>query len=460
MTTAAAVAVFVTLGARAQQPPPAVPPAAQQPGEITTTITGAGGAPPRLAVPQFIALTNDAETQALARTITDVLFDDLTYEREFALIPRDVYNTIPPATSVTDVPFARWRELNADALVIGTVQKVATKPGLPAGIRIEVRLFALQGSEPIPPVPFGKEYSGSAANPRLYAHTVADEIHLSQRALRGVARTKLTFNSDRDGERIGGTIETRSVKEIYIADYDGENQRRVTVGRSLNITSTWSPDSGSIAYSSYRRGQPNIFISNIYKGTLEELTKNAGQNFTPSWSPDGTRLCFASTRDGNIELYIVNRDGSNLRRITNHPAADLTPTWSPSGTQIAFTSDRTGTPQIYIVGADGLGLQKLTSEPYADRATWSPAPFNEVAYAARTGPGLDIKVISLATREVRQLTFGEGTNESPSWAPNGRHLAFTSTRSGKTQIFTVARDGKNLRQITRTGSNFTPDWSR
>ena len=61
---------------------------------------------------------------------------------------------------------------------------------------------------------------------------------------------------------------------------------------------------------------------------------------------------------------------------------------------------------------------------------------------------------------MRQITFGEGTNESPSWAPNGRHLAFTSTRSGKTQIFTVARDGKNLKQLTRTGNNFQPDWSR
>ena len=61
---------------------------------------------------------------------------------------------------------------------------------------------------------------------------------------------------------------------------------------------------------------------------------------------------------------------------------------------------------------------------------------------------------------MRQLTFGEGTNESPAFAPNGRHLAFTSTRAGKSQIFTIARDGKDLRQITRTGNNYQPDWSK
>ena len=73
-----------------------------------------------------------------------------------------------------------------------------------------------------------------------------------------------------------GTVEKRFVKEIYIADYDGENQRRVTTQMSLNINSTWSPDARSIAYASYRRAQPQIFISNIYQGTLEELTKGAG----------------------------------------------------------------------------------------------------------------------------------------------------------------------------------------
>jgi TolB protein len=66
----------------------------------------------------------------------------------------------------------------------------------------------------------------------------------------------------------------------------------------------------------------------------------------------------------------------------------------------------------------------------------------------------------MATRQVRQLTFGEGTNESPTWAANGRHLAFMSTRSGKSQIFTISRTGQNLRQITKSGNNYQPDWSK
>ena len=441
---AAATLLLVTL--QAQQPS-----TSQQPNEVSTTISSdQAGAAPRFAVPDFIAASKDAETVDAAQTIGRVLWDDLNFEREFALIPRDVLATIPPATSLVDIPFDRYREINADGIIIGTVTKTEL------GVRVEIRLFNRSRQ-----AVFSREYSGSVANKRLYAHTIADELHQQQRALRGVARTKLTFNSDRDGERMTGTVENRGVKEIYIADYDGENQRRVTTQRSLNINSTWSPDARSIAYTSYRRGAPTIFVSNIYQGTLDEPTKGAaGQAFLPAWSPDGTRIAFTSTRDGNSEIYVANRDGSNVRRVTNSAAIDSTPTWSPTGTQIAFTSDRTGTPQIYIVGADGLGLRQLTHESYADRPTWSPAPYNEIAYTARTGPGNDIKVIELASGQVRQLTFGEGTNESPSFSANGRHLAFMSTRSGKSQIFTISKDGKDLRQITRTGNNYQPDWSK
>jgi TolB protein len=447
---ASAVAIALVALPRAQQQPPAP---SQQPSDIETTIRGEAGAPPRLAVPDFIAITRDNESVQIAKTIGQVLWDDLNFEREFSFIPRDVMATVPAATSLTDVPFDRWRELNADGVIVGTVEKQ------PGGLRVQVRLYNVRSHA----VAFSKEYT--SANARLIAHTVSDEVHQSQRALEGVARTKITFSSDRDGERLTGTVLDRDVKEIYIADYDGENQRRVTVGKTLNITPRWSPDARSIAYTSYRRGEPQIFVSHIYQGTLDEVTKGpgSGQNWLPAWSPDGQRICFSSTRGGGpAQLYVINKDGTGLRRLTDDKWVNTTPTWSPSGTQIAFVSDRTGNPQIYIVNADGAGASQRisTSESYADKPSWSPPPYNEIAYTARTGPGNDIKIIDMATRQVRQITFGEGTNESPTWAPNGRHFAFMSTRLGKSQIFTIDRLGKGLKQITKTGNNQQPDWSR
>jgi TolB protein len=155
----------------------------------------------------------------------------------------------------------------------------------------------------------------------------------------------------------------------------------------------------------------------------------------------------------------MNADGSGMRRLTNHPENDVTPTWSPTGNQIAFTSNRSGNPQIWIMNADGSQPQQITRESWCDRATWSPAPFNEIAYSSRSGGGFDIKIFDFATRSVRTVTDGIGSSEQPAFSPNGRHLAFNSTRAGKEQIFVIDRDGKNLRQITRVGMNRYPNWS-
>ena len=441
---AAVIAASAALLAQQPQTP------AQKQPEIGIILTGEGGSQIRLAVPDLLALSNDRETQEAAKTISEVLWDDLNYEREYYMIPRDTYKSIPVAGSITAVPYERWRELGADGVIIGTVERAAT------GIRIQLRLYSVKAQQ----LSIGREYTGSAANPRIYAHTMSDELHDTQRQLRGVARTKLAFSSDRNKESVVATVEKRDVKEVYIADYDGANQRRITINRTLNINPNWSPDGRSIAYISYRSGLPDIMISNIYAGTLETPTKGVGQNFLPVFSPDGKRIAFWSNRDGNPEIYVMNRDGSNVTRLTNNPANESTPTWSPNGTQIAFTSDRSGTPQIYIVNDDGSGLRRITQETYADRATWSPPPYNEIAFTAKTGPGFDIKVLNIGTGETRQITFGEGSNESPAWSPNGRHLAFMSTRAGRSQIFTVDKDGRNLRQITRDGNNWTPNWSQ
>lgn len=421
----------------------------QQPSEVAVVITGDPGTPPRYAVPDFVALTPDAAEAA--KTIGQVLWDDLNFEREFYMVPRDTYGSVPAARTPEQVPFAAWRELGADGVVFGTVQRSGNE------LRIQVRLFNVRSRQSV----FAKEYTGSATNPRLYAHTISDEIHDQQRGLKGIARTKLAFVSDRNGVSLAGTVENRQVKEIYISDYDGANQRRVTVSRQLNLNPSWAPDGRALAYTTYRPN-PDVFVSFIYQGVLQNPTKGVGTNYLPVFSPDGKQIAFMSGRDGNPEIYVMNVDGSNLRRLTNHSAAESSPTWSPSGSQIAFTSDRSGRPQIYVMNSsDGSGVRRLTvNESEADRPTWSPPPFNEIAFSARTGPGYDIKVLEIATGQIRNLTFGEGSNEGPAWAPGGRHLAFTSTRAGgRTQVFTIGRDGRGLRQITREGNNQTPAWS-
>ncbi len=437
----------------AQQAPPPAGQVPQQPSEIQTRISGDGGAPPHYAIPDFIALTPNATP--IAQMLAQVLWDDLNFEREFDMIPRDVYKSVPVARSVEQVPFGAWREIGADGVFFGSVEQTGND------VRISVRLFNVRSRTQV----FGQEYTIAARSARRIAHEVADKIHQDQRGVRGVARTRLTFVSDRTRESLLGTVEKRSVKEVYVADYDGANEQRITNSRDLNLNPTWANDGRAIGYSAYRRGgAPDILLSFIYTGVLQNLTKGRFRDgsYLPSFSPDGRQIAFAATAEGSSaqDIYVMNVDGTNVRRVTTHPDSDTTPTWSPSGTQIAFTSDRTGKPQIYVMNVDGSGLRRLPiPDGEADRATWAPSPFNEIAYTARNGPGYDIKVHELSTGMTRQLTFSEGSNEGAAYSPSGRHIAFQSSRSGPIQIFTIGRDGNGLRQITRTGNNQTPDWS-
>jgi TolB protein len=452
---ALALASAAALGLQGQQPPAASPPQQQ---EVVVIMSGSGG-PPKIAIAPFVALSQDAETVAAAKTIGDVLYDDIAYEREYYMIGKDAIATAGRPASLDNVNLAPWKELNADGLIVGSVRKEAS------GVVVQVKLIQVASGR----MAFGKEYSGSVANPRRYAHTIADEIHKQQFGLTGVARSRITFSSDRDADRMKGSVASRDVQEIYYVDYDGFNTQKVTNTKTLNITPAWSPDNRTIAYTSYRPSGPSgsfgtfqdIILSFIYTG--ERKTPADGspqrQNYLPAWSPDGSKIAYTSNGDGNPEIYIMNADGSGRRRMTNHPSIDVNPTWSPTGNQIAWVSERTGTPKIYIMNVDGTGQRTLVNEE-CYRPTWSGEPFNEIAYAAKTGPGFDIKIYSFSTGESRKITDGIGTNESPVFSPNGRHIAFTSTRTGKVQVFTVARDGNNLRQITREGNNKFPNWSR
>ena len=447
-----AIAVFVVGIVTAQQP---TPPAPQQPSEIVTTITGNQGAVPHYAVPEFIAVTPNAAS--IAQMLSQVLWDDLNFERAFDMIPRDVYKSVPVARSPEQVPFASWREVGADAVFFGTVTQKGND------VIVQVRLFNVRTRESV----FGQEYTTTARNARRIVHEVADAVHKQQAGVRGVARTRLTYVSDRTRQSLLGTVEKRNAKEVWISDYDGANEIRITNSRDLNLNPTWAPDGSAIAYAALRGGSAyDILLSYITTGVLQNVTKgwnaqNGGVSL-PSISPDGKRIVFHATPEkaNAPDLFVANIDGSNRTRITTHPDSDTTPTWSPDGKEIAFTSDRTGRPQIYIMNADGTGTRRLPiTDGEADRATWSPAPYNEIAYTARNGPGYDIKIHNLKTGQTRQLTFSEGTNESPSYSPSGRHLAFSSTRAGLVQIFTIGSDGNGLRQITRSGNNQTPDWS-
>ncbi len=378
------------------------------------------------------------------KVFNQVLWDDLKFSGYFTMAGRSFY---PPTQIVRpeDVNYDQWSTLpfKVSFLSAGTLD-------ISGGVlRAELRLFDMKQRT----MSFGQRISGDPDQVRTIAHRWADVLvyRLTAGASRGIAQTKVAFSSRRG-----------AAKEIYVMDYDGNDQRAFTHNGSLNLFPTWSPDNSKLAFISFRTGKPEINIYSYLDGSRLPFPMFNTFTNTPVISPDGTRLIFAlRTPRGDTDLFISNLDGTERHDVTNNPAIDTSPTWSPSGRQIAFTSDRSnGISQIFVCDADGANMRQIVKEGGdADSPAWSPdGRWIAFHWKPRFAASYDIYLAEVSSGRVYQLTSNAGSNESPSWAPDGRHLAFESDRNGSKQIYIMLIDGTEVRVVTSQGANTSPAW--
>ncbi|MFQ6037155.1 MAG: Tol-Pal system beta propeller repeat protein TolB [Candidatus Aminicenantales bacterium] len=390
-----------------------------------------------LALPEFLVHDTSEKAQQAAEILHTTLAADLKYSRIFQELPKSYYSYIRPLNP-NKIFFKDWESIQAKILFVGEVSD-----GDDGNILFEGRVYDVKAERGI----FGKRYQADPELLRLAAHKMADEL-MKMWGEKPIFTSKILFVSNRDGN-----------DELYMMDYDGHDQVRLTFNRTIDYMPAWSPDRKKIAYTSYRGDKAILYIWNLEKQERYEVFGD-GTPFAPSFSPDGKRLAFCSQEEGgNSEIYVATSDGKHPRRLTFNKAIDTAPTWSPTSRQIAFTSDRGGTPQIYIMDAEGSNVTRVSfGGTYHDGPAWSPTG-DMIAYVSRVDQIFDIYVLNLRSRQIIKLTEGTARNESPSWSPDGRHLVFSSNRNGSIQLYTVDYDGQNLRRLTSKGENKLPDWS-
>jgi len=301
----------------------------------------------------------------------------------------------------------------------------------------------------------GKRYFGSVdeTGARKIAHEFAADI-ISQFGGTSLLGSKIYFVSNRTGH-----------KEIWVMDPDGSNQKQISHFNSLSIEPAVTPDGTKIAFTSFARGNPAIFILSTDSGRrLPFYNQVASMNATPNFTPNGQQILYSSTASGWAQIYVANIDGSNLRRISSTRALEVEPKVNPkTGTDMVFVSGRSGPQQIYRMNMDGTDVQRLSNgEGEASNPSWHPNG-QVIAFAWTRGfatGNFNIFIMDVATRGFNQLTYGAGRNENPTWAPDGRRLGFMSTRTGSEQIWTMLADGTQLKQLTTTGKNWTPVWAK
>ncbi|HEX6898616.1 MAG TPA: Tol-Pal system beta propeller repeat protein TolB [Thermoanaerobaculia bacterium] len=430
-----------------QQPPPADPNAAaaqapEQTGQLILELSRrARGQKIKLAFPAVRGTGQlSGEAARAARELEETVRRDLDFSGYFEIQGPDVLSGLRLTGNVQeDLPV--YRSTGNQILLLGDARAEGDR------VVFEGRLFDLSSGQAI----LAKRYRGPFNSARRIGHTFADEVIRFLTGNSGVALSTIAFTSDRTG---------KGLKEIFLMDYDGADQRRITGHRSTSMSPAWSPDGGSIAYTSFFNGQPGIYLADVATNRKRPVVSSGSLNTSPSFAPDGRRIALARSVDGNVEIFTADLNGGNLRRLTNSQAIDTNPAWSPKGGEIAFTSSRAGNPHIYLMDAEGANQRRLTFDgAYNDGASWSPEG-DLIAYASRRDGEFQIAVTNVVTLETQVLTSGPGGNESPTFSPDGRKIAFTSRRGGSKQIYVMDLDGSNVRQLTTEGNNDLADWSR
>jgi len=336
-----------------------------------------------------------------------------------------------------DTDFTAWQNGGYDLLIRSEYSLRGDE------LTVEFRLYDVLNRKMMT----AKRYLGKTKELRRFAHSFADEVLLTMTGEKGCFTSRIAYVSTRTGN-----------KEISIMDWDGHNPLPLTRNGSINLNPDFAPSGREILFTSYKRGNPDLYRRALSSTAEVPLSTRKGLNITGSWSPDGSKIALALSKDGDAEIYTIAKDGDHPVRLTVSSALEVYPAWSPDGKQIAFVSDRLGKPQIFIMDAAGGKARRLTtSGSYNVNPRWSPKG-DRIVYSRSQG-GFQIYSIRPDGSEDTQLTSA-GSNENPSWSPDGRFITFSSRRSGGDGIYVMRADGSGQTRVSQTaGGYFQPAWS-
>lgn len=369
--------------------------------------------------------------------IHEVVMNDLKSSGLFRVLDTRGMPNIP--TSPNQIRYPEWASLQAQAMTVGQIQADGA-----GNYNVTVQLMDVYRQSQL----LQLQYTIKPPQLRLTAHKIADAIY-----------QKLTGQMGAFSSRIAYVSKVGKRYTVQVSDADGYNAQTVVASNEPIISPAWSPDGSKVAYVSFEKKKPIIFVQSLNTGERRVLANYKGNNSAPTWSPDGSRLAIVLTYGANSQIYTIGAHGEGLSQVTKSSAIDTEPVFSPDGQWIYFSSDRGGRPQIYKVSATGGTPTRVTFDGAYNVSPRFSADGKYLAYIRNDGGRFKVALQDLASGQVQLLSNGP-QDESPSFSPNGRTILYATKYRGRGTLATVSADGATRQRLTENvGDIREPAWA-
>ncbi len=282
-------------------------------------------------------------------------------------------------------------------------------------------------------------------------HCAVDEILKKLFKIPGICATRIVFS----------VKTTAKSKNIYICDFDGSDIRQITHHNNLCVEPEWFPDGKSLIYTMYGNSRTNLIQTVLNPFRSRILVRMRGLNTGGSISPNGRYMALVMSRDKQVELYVKEVESGNMRRLTRSKAVEAAPCWSPGGGKICFVSDLDRRQSLYVISANGGTPVRLKTQGMeATSPAW--AKNGAIAYSSRVGKSYAIAITNSKDPRVPNgiITNAAGDWESPSWAPDSRHIICSRNYKGLSSLYVIDTWTKKYRRLVNSRFDMTfPSWS-